>query len=202
MRNRVAIIVIALLVFGVGVGAYVVLSGGDDESPAPTSSTTTSTTAFEDTTTTLAATSTTAAAAATSSTTAKATTTKSSTSTTARATTTTVAVAVCGSGKATVSFNAKDLTTDALSSTFTPEATVDNQVSLPIEVAEITVEVTYPGETRTVHFSTAGTVIAPGTTASFTSDKLTSAQRYTSVRFTRFTYFTSGQQASCTVTTP
>ena len=128
------------------------------------------------------------------------TTTTRATTTTSGATSTTVAVAACGTGKASVSFTAMDLVTDALSSTFTTQVTVDNQVSNPIEVDEISLEITYPnGELRTVRFTTAGTVIGPGTSASFTSDRLTSAQRYSAVRFTRFAYFTEGKKATCLV---
>ncbi|MGI8683775.1 MAG: hypothetical protein ACR2MO_01505 [Acidimicrobiales bacterium] len=195
---------VVVLVLG-GIGAFALLSGDDDDDGEATgpSTTTSSSTAFDDTTT-----SSTTAAAATNSTTAAVVTTttaKPSTTTTkaAGSTTTTGVVAACGSGTATVSFTAKDLTTDALSSTFTPQVTVDNQVNNPIEVDEASVEITYPnGETRTVRFTTAGTVIGPGTSASFTSDRLTSAQRYSSVRFTRFAYFTAGKKANCLVATP
>lgn len=188
-----------------GVVALIVLasgacSGDDDKDKAAASTTTTSTTAFEDTTTSstpaAGATSSTTAARASTTTTAK----PAATTTTTRASTTTGVVAACGAGKATVSFTAKDLVTDALSSTFVPQVTVDNQVSNAIEVDDVSVEITYPnGETRAVHFTTAGTVIGPGTSASFTSDKLTTAQRYSSVRFTRFAYFTAGQKANCLV---
>lgn len=180
-------------------GAFALVRSDDDD--ADTAATTTTTT----TTTTAVLETTTSAPGATSSTTAAATTTtaaRATTTTAPRTTTTTGVVAACGSGKATVSFTAKDLATDAISSTFVPQATVDNQVSVAIEVDDVTLEVSYPnGEVRTVHFATAGTVIGPGTTASFTSDKLTSAQRYSSVRFTRFAYFSEGNKASCLVTT-
>jgi len=197
-----AIVVVALLVTAIVALARVGDGGGGDAAP----STTTSSTAFDDTTTPTTATTTTAGvttssappAGSTSSTTARA-----ARTTTSRAPTTTAVEAACGSGRATVSFAAKDLTTDALSSTFTPQVTVDNQVSAPIEVEEVSIEVTYPGnEVRTVRFTTAGTVIGPGTSASFTSDKLTSAQRYQAAKFTRFTYYTEGQRAACRVTTP
>ena len=199
--------VAALLALAVGIGAFFVVRDEDDPDDARSPATTTSSTLFEDTTsTTVGATSSTTAAAATSSTTARSTSTTtraSTTTTTGGTTTTTVLTSRCGTGNASVSFAAKDLVTDALSSSFTPLATVENKVDQPIEVKEITVEVTYPNnEVRTVRFSTTGTVVAPGTTASFTSDKLTSAQRYSAVRFTRFTYFTQGQESNCTVTTP
>lgn len=138
------------------------------------------------------------------------TTTTRPTTSTSRATTstaggpsTTVASGICGTGRASVAFTAKDLDTNALNSSFTPQATVDNQLSAPIEVEAIVLEVVYPGgETRTVRFTTAGTVIGPGTTASFTAEKITTPRRYESVRFTEFTYFTSGQPTACRVTTP
>lgn len=190
-----------LVVLAGGIGAFVVVNDDDGTGDAAASTTTSSTvtTALEDTTTTSTLGTTSTTTRATTSTTARATTTS-----TARSSTTTAApVPVCGSGKATVSFTAKDLVTDALSSTFTPQVTVDNQVSAPIEVEEVVIEITYPNnEVRTVSFTTAGTVIGPGTSASFTSDKLTSAQRYQAVRFTRFTYFTEGKRADCRVTTP
>ena len=198
-------LVIVVVVLLVGAIVAIAVLGDDDEDGEVASSTTTSSTVFDDTTSTTA---TTVVAGATTSsaptaTSTSSTTARAATTTTTRASTTTAVAAVCGSGKATVSFAAKDLTTDALSSTFTPQVTVDNQVSSPIEVEEVSIEITYPGsEVRTVHFTTAGTVIGPGTAASFTSDKLTSAQRYQSVKFTRFTYFTAGQQANCRVTTP
>lgn len=172
----------------------------DDDEGASASTTSTSFAAAVDDTTT----STTAAGAATTSSSVAAgsttTTTRAATTTTTRPTATTGVVAACGTGKATVSFTAKDLVTDALSSTFVPQVTVDNQVSNAIEVDEVSIEVAYPnGETRSVRFTTAGTVIGAGTSASFTSDKLTTAQRYSSVRFTRFAYFTAGQKANCLV---
>lgn len=189
--------VAALVVVVVGIGSYALVRNKDDGS---TTSSTTSTSAFVTSTTTS-----TTVPATTSTTTAKKSTTtvaKATSTTTAKPTTTTGVVAACGNGKATVSFTAKDLATDALSSTFTPEVTVDNQVSAAIEVDVVTLEVTYPSnEVRTVHFTTAGTVIGPGTSASFTADKLTSAQRYQSVRFTTFAYFTSGLKANCRVST-
>lgn len=191
------------MVLAVGsIGAFALLGGDDDDDddPGPAASTTTTIVVLDDTTTssTTAATSSTTAAAPTTTTTAR-----STTSTTARASTTTGVVAACGSGRATVSFTAKDLVTDALSSTFTPQVTVDNQVNMPIEVDEVVLEVTYPNnETRTVRFTTAGTVIGAGTSASFTSDKLTTAQRYSAVRFIRFAYFTEGKRANCLVATP
>lgn len=182
-----------MLVLGSVVGLALLVGGDDDDDgdgPAISTTTTTSSTVP-------AATSSTTAAAATS------TTARPTTTTTARSSTTTGVVAACGSGKATVSFTAKDLVTDALSSTFTPQATVDNQVNMPIEVDEVSIEVTYPNnETRTVRFTTAGTVVGAGTSASFTSDKLTTAQRYSAVRFTRFAYFTEGKKATCLVATP
>ena len=102
-----------------------------------------------------------------------------------------------------MAFTAKDLVTTAINSSFTPEATVDNKVTQAIEVEEIILDVVYPGnDVRTVRFTTTGTVIAPGTSASFTADRLTTPRKYESVRFTRFTYFTQGQQANCRVTTP
>ena len=203
-RSWLAIAVV--LIFSLGLAAIVFADDDDDDSEDAAASTTTTTSgdttttgpAGDDTTTTTVAGTTTTARAGTTSTT------RSSTSTT-RGPSTTVAAssAACGSGQASVAFAAKDLVTDAVSSAFTPQATVANQVNQPIEVEEIVLEVIFPGgDVRTVRFSTSGTVVAPGTSASFTADRLTSARRYESARFTRFTYFTQGRQAACRVTTP
>jgi hypothetical protein len=188
----------------------VLVDEDDDEDDLASATTTTSlftTTSLATTTLPGATSSTTAASTASTTSTTRATTTSSSSTTsTTRATTTsssTAPAAICGTGRASVSFVAKDLTTDVLSSSFTPQANVDNQVSAPIEVEQITLEVVFPGnDVRTVNFSTAGTVIPAGNSASFTAEKITTAQRYESVRFTRFTYFTQGQPTACRVTTP
>lgn len=203
----------ALLALGGVVGLAVV--DDDDDGDATTLPTLTSTTfpttpgdtvpdpgvtltVSGSTTTTTAASTTTSAAATTTTTAARA---ASTTSTTGPSTT--VPTTSCGDGRAAVSFTAKGLTTDALMSTFTPQATVDNQVSAAIEVEELVVEVVFPNnDVRTVRFTTAGTVIGPGTTASFTAAPISSPKQYESARFTRFTYFTSGQPSACRVTTP
>lgn len=199
MKKSLVGFLVGLIVSGLGIGVFALVNKDDDgDSASSTTTTTASTVAFGDTTTTAPGVTTTTAAASTTTTAAKA-----STTTTAKATTTTGVVAACGSGRASVSFAAKDPVNDALSSSFTPQVTIDNQVNQPIEVEEVSIEVTYPAnEVRTVRFTTAGTVIGPGTSASFTSDKLTSAQRYQAVKFTRFTYFTAGLKANCLVTTP
>ncbi|MGH9177772.1 MAG: hypothetical protein ACRD0N_04365 [Acidimicrobiales bacterium] len=194
-----------VVALGSAVGFLLVDEDDDeDDLAAVTTTTSLSTTTFPSTTTLPGATSSTTAASTTSTT--RATTTSSSTTSTTGAsttTTTTAPSAVCGEGRASVSFVAKDLTTDVLSSSFTPQANVDNQVSAPIEVEQITLEVVFPGnDVRTVNFSVAGTVIPAGNSASFTAEKITTAQRYESVRFTRFTYFTQGQPTACRVTTP
>ena len=201
-RSWLAVAVVLALCLGV---AAIVFADDDGDDDAAASTTTTS---GETTTTTGGAgddTTTTTLAGATTTTTAAGTSTTRATTTTTRRPSTTVAAstAACGSGQASVAFAAKDLVTDAVSSAFTPQATVSNQVDQPIEVEEIVLEVVFPGgDVRTVRFSTAGTVVAPGTSASFTADRLTSARRYESARFTRFTYFTQGRQAACRVTTP
>lgn len=205
--SRRALLGIGAAVLGAAgiIGAIVV---DDDDEQATSTTTTTTTSEFLDTTTSSTVgpadtTSTTAAATTTTTGAPTTTTTRAAATTTTRAPTTTVVATVCGTGKATVSFAAKDLATDALSSSFTPQATVDNGVSAPIEVAEISVEIVYPGDdVRTVRFDTAGTVIGPGTSASFTAARITTAKQYQSARFTRFTYFTQGQPTACRVTTP
>lgn len=208
-RRRTLLVLAVLVVVALGVAAVAFGLGdiGDDDDGGDVATTTTTsplttTTTIppgDDTTTTTAAAATTTTAAATT------TTTRRATTTTSAATTTTLAASpsACGTGQASVAFTAKDLVTTAIDSSFTPQATVDNGVSQPIEVEEIILDVTYPGnEVRTVRFDTTGTVIAPGNSASFTAEKLTTARRYESARFTRFTYFTQAQQANCRVTTP
>lgn len=196
----------AVAIGAAGIAGVFLISDDDDDEEA--SATTTTTDEFLDTTTssttgvTDTTTSTTAAATTTTTRGSTTTTTRAATTTT-KAPTTTVVATVCGTGKAGVAFVAKDLATDALSSSFIPRAVVDNGVSQPIEVAEITVEVVYPGnDVRTVRFDTAGTVIAPGTSAGFDAAKITTAKQYDSARFTRFTYFTQGQPTACRVSTP
>ena len=197
----------AVAIGAAGIAGVFLISDDDDDEEASATTTTTdelldtttsSTTGVTDTTT-----STTAPATTTTTRAATTTTAGAATTTTTRAPTTTVVVTACGTGKAAVAFVAKDLTTDALSSSFIPRAVVDNGVSQPIEVAEITVEVVYPGnDVRTVRFDTAGTVIAPGTSAGFDAAKITTAKQYDSARFTRFTYFTQGQPTACRVSAP
>ncbi len=170
---------------GAGAGATTLPGSGASITIAPTTTVTTTT---RPTTSTSRATTSTSGATTTS---------------TAAGPSTTVASGVCGTGQASVAFTAKDLETNALSSSFTPQATVDNQLSAPIEVEAIVLEVVFPGgDVRTVRFTTAGTVIGPGTSASFTAEKITTPRRYESVRFTQFTYFTSGQPTACRVYTP
>lgn len=189
-----------------GVVGYLLIEDDDldsDDASAPvttSSSTSTSTTLVEPAATAPVTTATTVAATTT---TTRATTTTSKVTTSTSTPASTVPPTTCGSGRASVSFVAKELVTDALSSSFIPEAVVENKVTAAIEVEEVSLEVVYPGgEVRSVRFATAGTVIAPGTSASFTADRLTTAKRYESVRFTRFTYFTQGQPTDCRVTTP
>ncbi|MFP5375391.1 MAG: hypothetical protein ACLGIO_01240 [Acidimicrobiia bacterium] len=208
-RTLLVLAVIAVVALGVAAVAFGLGNIGDDDDGGGAATTTTTTSALtttttippgDDTTTTTAAPTTTTTAAATTTTTRRATTTTSAATTT---TTLSASPSACGTGQASVAFTAKDLVTTAIDSSFTPQATVNNGVSQPIEVEEIILDVTYPGnEVRTVRFDTTGTVIAPGNSASFTADKLTTARRYESARFTRFTYFTQGQQANCRVTTP
>lgn len=200
VNKKVVGAVAAAVLVAATVVAIAVISEDDDGDGATAAPTTSSVPDETTTSTTGDTTTTTAAPGATTTTTAA----RATTTTTGAATTTTTGtVAACGNGRAAVAFTAKDLATDALSSTFTPQVTVDNRVSAPIEVEEVSVEVSFPsGETRSVRFTTAGTVIAPATSASFTSDKVTSAQRYSGVRITRFTYFTAGLKESCRVSAP
>lgn len=193
---------VAVAAVGVGGVAGIVLLDDDDdgrgERAAATSTTTTTTAAPSSappTEPTTAAPSTTATTA----------TTRPSTTTTAvrtTTTTTTTTAAACGTGRATVAFVAKDLVTDAQSSTFVPQGVVDNQVSTPIEVAELVIEVVYPGGgVRSVRFATAGTVIAPGTSATFSGERITTEKPYESVRIARFGYHAAGRR-ECLVSAP
>ncbi len=199
----------------IGVGVALLAAGGiagtllisDDEDEAAVAPTTTSTTevatttssAPDSTTTTIPADSTTTTATRRTRTTRVAT----STTSTTGGPTTSVASATCGTGRASVAFGAKDLQTDAEKSTFVPQAIVDNQVTAPIEVEAIVIDVVYPGNVvRTVNFATAGTVIAPGTSATFSGERLTTPKRYEGARITRFTYVTSGRPDACRVSAP
>lgn len=198
----------------IGVGVALLAAGGiagtllisDDEDEAAVAPTTTSTTevatttsSAPDSTTTIPADSTTTTATRRTRTTRVAT----STTSTTGGPTTSVASATCGTGRASVAFGAKDLQTDAEKSTFVPQAIVDNQVTAPIEVEAIVIDVVYPGNVvRTVNFATAGTVIAPGTSATFSGERLTTPKRYEGARITRFTYVTSGRPDACRVSAP
>lgn len=205
-RTLLFVAVIAVVALGVAAVAFGLGNIGDEDDGDQAAVTTTTTFPFTTTTAppvTGDTTTTTAAAATTTTRPATTTTTRAATTTSSTSTTLSASPSACGTGQASVAFTAKDLVTTAINSSFTPEATVDNKVTQAIEVEEIILDVVYPGnDVRTVRFTTAGTVIAPGTSASFTADRLTTPRRYESVRFTRFTYFTQGQQANCRVTTP
>ncbi len=201
----------ALLALGGIVGLAVVDDDDDgDDTVLPTlTTTTTPTTMPGDTvpdpgvTLTVGGSTTTTTTPRTTTSAATTTTAKTASTTSTTGASSTVPTTNCGEGRASVSFTAKGLTTDALMSTFTPQATVDNQVSAAIEVEELVVDVVFPNnDVRTVRFTTAGTVIGPGTTASFTAEPITNPKQYETARFTRFTYFTSGQPSACRVTTP
>ena len=204
-RTLLAVAVVVVVALGVAAVAFGLGNIDDDDDSDQAAITTTTTVPFTTTSTapavTADTTSTTVAAATTTTRPAGTTTTRAPSTTTS--TTLAASPSACGTGQASVAFTAKDLVTTAINSSFTPQATVDNKVSQAIEVEEIILDVTFPNnDVRTVKFATAGTVIAPGTTASFTADKLTTTRKYEAVRFTRFTYFTQGQQANCRVTTP
>ena len=205
-RTLLFVAVIAVVALGVAAVAFGLGNIGDEDDGDQAAVTTTTTFPFTTTTAppvTGDTTTTTAAAATTTTRPATTTTTRAATTTSSTSTTLSASPSACGTGQASVAFTAKDLVTTAINSSFTPEATVDNKVTQAIEVEEIILDVVYPGnDVRTVRFTTAGTVIAPGTSASFTADRLTTPRKYESVRFTRFTYFTQGQQANCRVTTP
>ncbi|HVM04716.1 MAG TPA: hypothetical protein VM242_06055 [Acidimicrobiales bacterium] len=205
-RTLLFVAVIAVVALGVAAVAFGLGNIGDEDDGDQAAVTTTTTFPFTTTTAppvTGDTTTTTAAAATTTTRPATTTTTRAATTTSSTSTTLSASPSACGTGQASVAFTAKDLVTTAINSSFTPEATVDNKVTQAIEVEEIILDVVYPGnDVRTVRFTTTGTVIAPGTSASFTADRLTTPRKYESVRFTRFTYFTQGQQANCRVTTP
>jgi hypothetical protein len=193
--RRGLIIAVALVIAAAGIAALVVLSGDEGDEPAPSATppvveeTTTTTTSAEITTTT-----TTTAPTTTSSTTRRATT------TTAR--TTTTQAQPCGSGKATATFDDRDATATQTESSFVPQATVRNDVSMPIVVAELVYDVPFDGAVRRVSFDTARTVIRPGATATFTADRVSGPGRYRSAVLVRFTYHTEGRPADCRVSAP
>lgn len=208
-RTRLLVAVVILLLAGLGVAGYLVVSDGDgedgpDDGALGTTSTTvddgpvltTSTTAAAGSTT---ASSTTVASSTTSTTTAGSTTTTTGGSATSTSSTTAPS-GVCGTGTARVTFAAKDLTTTAAESAFVPEARVENLINRPIEVEVLVVDVTYPdGVSRQVTFTTAGVVIAPSTTATYTSERLVTPKQYTAAKVARFAYFTQGQKDRCRV---
>jgi len=205
-RSRLLAVVAILLVAGIGVAGYLLVTEDDDERDTddvaldgndggdgdPSTELTTSTTSPQDVTTSSTVRSTTTTSA------------PSTTTTVAGATTTSTtrpATGVCGTGTARVTFTAKDLVTTPTESAFVPEARVENLINRPIEVETLVADVTYPdGSVRKVAFPTTGVVIAPSTTATFTSERLVSTSQYTSARISSFAYFTTGQRDRCRVT--
>ncbi len=69
----------------------------------------------------------------------------------------------------------------------------------PIEVAELVYEIVYPDGNRSITFPTAGTVIPPGGSSTFSGDALSTPKQYETARLVRFAYFTSGREADCRV---
>lgn len=209
-RSRLLAIVAILLVAGVGIAGYllvtdddedgdtddVALDGNDGTGDDGSGPVTTSTPAIGGSTTTSSVVSpTTTAAPAASSTTSTTAPGGSTTTSTTRPPT-----GVCGTGTARVTFTARDLATTPAESAFVPEARVENLINRPIEVDVLVADVTYPdGTVRKVTFATTGVVIAPSTTATYTSERLVSPSQYTSARVSSFAYFTSGQRDRCRV---
>lgn len=197
---RIIVAALILLAAGLGIGAYLLWGGDDDTSGNDAALDTTSST--PDTTTTTLVTTTTSASSSTTSASTTSTVKGATTTVAGGSTTTTTRGGTCGSGTARVVFAAKDLATTPTESAFTPEATIDNQINKPIEVEEVVADVGFPdGSTFTVRFSTAGVVIAPGTSHSFTAERLVKPAQYTSATISRFAYFTEGLKARCRVST-
>lgn len=206
-RARLLAALAILLVAGLGIGAYLLISddedddAGDDDDIALGTSTT-----LDDGTPLLTTSTTTAEGAGTTTTAPGATTTTTSATTTtaARGTTSTSTTrpptGVCGTGAARVTITARDLTTTPTESAFIPEARVENTISRPIEVESLSADVTFPdGSSRRVTFSTTGVVVASNTTATFTGERIVSPVQYTAAKVATFVYFTSGQRDRCRV---
>lgn len=207
-RSRLLAAVAILLVAGIGIAGYLLLT--DDDEAAETdgvalgTSTTTTTgdgggasPGLTTSTTTSGGTSITTTTRPTSSTTGATTTTTAAGGST---TTTRPPTGVCGTGTARVTVTARDLTTTPTESAFVPEARVENLINRPIEVEVLVAELTFPdNSTRRVTFTTAGVVIAPTTTGTFAAERIVSPAQYTSARVVSFAYFTSGQRERCRV---
>lgn len=209
-RARLLAALAILLVAGLGIGLYLLVTDDDDDDAGDDDDIALGTTTTLDDGTPLLTTSTTTGEGAGTSTT---TTTPGATTTTTSATTTTTAAGgttttsttrpptgVCGTGTARVTITARDLTTTPTESAFIPEAQVENSINRPIEVESLSADVTFPdGSSRRVTFSTTGVVIASNTTATFTSERIVSPAQYTAARVAAFVYFTSGQRERCRV---
>ena len=196
-RARLIAAVLIVLLAGAAIAGYLVATDDDDDAdddaalgPTTTAGLITTTTAADTTT------STTAPASTTTTTTAATTTTTAAGSTT----TTRPPTGVCGTGTARVTIAAKDLTTTPTESAFVPEARVENAINRPIEVEALAADITYPdGAVRRVTFPTAGVVINPDATSTFTAERLATPTQYTGAKVVAFTYFTSGQRDRCRV---
>ena len=209
-RARLLAALAILLVAGLGIGLYLLVTDDDDDDAGDDDDIALGTSTTLDDGTPLLTTSTTTGEGAGTSTT---TTTPGATTTTTSATTTTTAAGgttttsttrpptgVCGTGTARVTITARDLTTTPTESAFIPEAQVENSINRPIEVESLSADVTFPdGSSRRVTFSTTGVVIASNTTATFTSERIVSPAQYTAARVAAFVYFTSGQRDRCRV---
>jgi hypothetical protein len=209
-RARLLAALAILLVAGLGIGLYLLVTDDDDDDAGDDDDIALGTSTTLDDGTPLLTTSTTTGEGAGTSTT---TTTPGATTTTTSATTTTTAAGgttttsttrpptgVCGTGTARVTITARDLTTTPTESAFIPEAQVENSINRPIEVESLSADVTFPdGSSRRVTFSTTGVVIASNTTATFTSERIVSPAQYTAARVAAFVYFTSGQRERCRV---
>lgn len=213
---RLLAAVVILLAAGLGIAGYLLIGDDDDESGGDDPDVALDTTSSTDATTTTSdggftnLNTSTTAPSATTPTTAPATTTTRVTTTTSVSTTTTntgptttttrLAAGICGSGTAKVTFSATGLVTTGAESSFTPQAVVENQITKPIEVETLVAEVSYPdGMTRTVRFTTAGTTIAAGASATFTAERVSTPKQFSSARVASFAYFTSGQRDRCRV---
>ena len=208
-RARLLAALAILLVAGLGIGLYLLVTDDDDDDAGDDDDIALGTTTTLDDGTPLLTTSTTTGGGVGTTTTttpgATTTTTSATTTTTAAGGTTTTSTTrpptgVCGTGTARVTITARDLTTTPTESAFIPEAQVENSINRPIEVESLSANVTFPdGSSRRVTFSTTGVVIASNTTATFTSERIVSPAQYTAARVAAFVYFTSGQRERCRV---
>ncbi|HET7487568.1 MAG TPA: hypothetical protein VFJ85_06520 [Acidimicrobiales bacterium] len=213
MKNTRPLIVAVLVLGGAATAMVLADKDGNVHEAAPPTTTTTAApaaTAFpvaaptRSEPTTGASTTTTGAARQSTATTAA----RAATTPTTRASTATAAspgvttAASCGAGEATAAFAPRDEVNITGAYSFTPTVVVTNNVNTDIVLGELSLEVAFPTSgPQTVRFAVSGLHVASGATATFSADKVSSTEHYTSFRFTRFTYAPNGRPA-CLVSSP